>query len=147
MSTSNISLPEYAELHCLTNFSFLNGASHAEELVMRAQELGYQALAITDQCSVAGVVRAHAAAKRCRFPIIIGAEFTLQCGLRFVALAPDRRAYGRLSRLITRGRRAAPKGAYRLVRADVEEILSGCLILWLPNATPADDEGRWLLER
>ena len=147
MSPSNISLPEYAELHCLTNFSFLKGASHAEELVMRAQDLGYHALAITDQCSVAGVVRAHAAAKRCRFPIIIGADFTLECGLRFVALAPDRRAYGRLSRLITRGRRAAPKGSYKLVRADVEDILSGCLILWLPGPASTSDEGRWLLER
>jgi error-prone DNA polymerase len=146
MSSSSVSLPDYAELHCLTNFSFLRGASHAEEMVMRAHELGYRALAVTDECSVAGVVRAHAAAKRCRLPIIVGSEFELECGLRFVALAPDRLAYGRLARLITRGRRAAPKGTYRLVRADVEEILSGCLTLWLPGSPPIVDEGRWLLE-
>ncbi len=147
MSDHRISEPDYAELHCLTNFTFLRGASHAEELIMRAHELGYRALAITDECSVAGVVRAHAAATRCRLHLIIGAEFRLECGLRFVALAPDRQAYGRLSRLITRGRRAAPKGTYRLVRADVQEILAGCLILWLPGLPPAHEEGRWLLER
>ena len=109
MISPNINQPDYAELHCLTNFTFLRGASHAEELVMRAHELGYQALAITDECSIAGVVRAHAAAMRCRLPLIIGSEFRLECGLRFVALAPDRQAYGRLCRLITQGRRAAPR--------------------------------------
>jgi error-prone DNA polymerase len=114
---------------------------------MRAHELGYQALAITDECSIAGVVRAHAAAMRCRLPLIIGSEFRLECGLRFVALAPDRQAYGRLCRLITRGRRAAPKGSYRLLRADVQEILAGCLILWIPGLPPSYEEGRWLLER
>ena len=57
-------LPDYAELHCLSNFSFLRGASHAEELVARAKELGYSALAITDECSFAGIVRAHVAAKQ-----------------------------------------------------------------------------------
>lgn len=69
--------PEYAELYCLSNFSFLHGASHAQELVARAVQLGYRALAITDECSLAGVVRAHAAAKRADFPLIIGAHFHL----------------------------------------------------------------------
>ena len=55
---------EYAELHCLSNFTFLRGASHPEELVKRAQELGYRALALTDECSLAGVVRAHVAAQK-----------------------------------------------------------------------------------
>lgn len=135
----------YAELHCVSNFSFLRGASHPEELVERAHELGYAALAITDECSVAGAVRAHNAAKRCRVPIIIGSEFRLQCGLRFVALAPTRAAYASLSRLITRGRRSAPKGSYCLTRADVEELLGSCLKLWLPATTPDPDEAQWLM--
>jgi error-prone DNA polymerase len=108
----------YAELHCLSNFSFLRGASHPEELVERAVALGYEALAITDECSVAGAVRAHVAAKARGFRIIIGSEFRLVDGLRCVLLATDRQGYGQLCRLITRARRAAPKGQYRLERED-----------------------------
>jgi error-prone DNA polymerase len=70
-------LPAYAELFCLSNFSFLQGASHAEELVDRAVQLGYAALALTDECSLAGVVRAHAEAKRAGLPLIVGAHFHL----------------------------------------------------------------------
>jgi error-prone DNA polymerase len=145
--------PQYAELHCLSNFSFLRGASHAEELVAQAKELGYTALAITDECSVAGVVRAHTAVRKVGggIRLIIGAEFRLQCGLRFVALAPDRQAYARLSRLITRGRRAAEKGSYSLCRADVEEFLgeSTALALWLPTLLPGvrdpdTGQGSWI---
>src|SRR6266581_4830506 len=66
----------YAELHCHTNFSFLEGASHADELVVRAAELGYRALAITDRNSLAGVVRAHVAAKELGFKLVVGAEIT-----------------------------------------------------------------------
>jgi error-prone DNA polymerase len=127
--------PEYAELHCLSNFSFLRGASHAEELIEQAKALGYTALAITDECSLAGVVRAHGAAKKVGgIKLLIGAEFTLDCGLRLVIIARNRAGYGRLSRLITRGRRRAVKGSYSLARADVEEFLSsdGTLVLWLP---------------
>jgi len=62
---------EYAELHCLSNFTFLRGASHPEELVKRAQELGYRALALTDECSLAGVVRAHVAAQKHHLPLKI----------------------------------------------------------------------------
>ncbi len=141
----------YAELHCLSNFSFLRGASHAEELVSRAKELGYTALAITDECSLAGVVRAHTAAKKIDgIKLLIGAEFTLECGLRLVIIARNRAGYGRLSRLITRGRRQAEKGSYRLGRADVEEFLaadtSGTLALWLPGSrdAAAADQGTWI---
>ena len=67
-------LPDYAELFCLSNFSFLQGASHAEELVARAVQLGYSALALTDECSLAGVVRAHAEAKKAELPLLIGAH-------------------------------------------------------------------------
>src|SRR5881397_3189087 len=115
----------YAELHCLTNFSFQRGASHPEELVARAKELGYSALAITDECSLAGVVRAHIEAKSCELPLIIGSEFRLDDGLRFVLLATDRASYGNLSALITRGRRNAVKGSYRLTRADLADGVTG----------------------
>src|SRR6266446_9988021 len=76
-AASAMSLPPYAELHCRSNFSFLTGASHPEELVERAQELGYSALAITDECSVAGVVRAHTEAERLSLHLIIGTEMRL----------------------------------------------------------------------
>ncbi len=138
----------YAELHCLSNFTFLRGASHPHELIEQADALGYSALAITDECSVAGVVRAHMAAKRRQLKLIIGAEFTLSCGLKFVALAIDRRGYGQLCRVITRGRRAAAKGQYALTRADVEALgPEQCFILWLPPAAPQPQELRWLAER
>jgi error-prone DNA polymerase len=137
----------YAELHCISNFTFLRGASHPHELVERAQRLGYAALALTDECSLAGIVRAHAVARDAGLPLIAGSEFRLADGLRFVALAASRAGYGALARLITRGRRAAPKGHYRLARADLDAGLPDCLALWLPGVEPAAEEGRWLRER
>ncbi|HZF15673.1 MAG TPA: error-prone DNA polymerase [Steroidobacteraceae bacterium] len=137
----------YAELHALSNFTFLRGASQPAELVARAAELGYRALAVTDECSVAGVVRAHVAAKDKKLPLLIGAEFRLAEGLKFVALAADRKGYGALASFITCGRRAAAKGSYRLTRADLEGGLDRCLLLWLPGPAPDADEGRWLRER
>jgi error-prone DNA polymerase len=137
----------YAELNCLTNFTFLRGASRPEELVGRAHALGYAALAITDECSVAGVVRAHTAAKAAGLSLIVGSEFRLACGLGFVALAKDRHGYGQLCRLITRGRRAAEKGAYSIERADVATLLDGCFVLWRPGSKPAAEEGAFLRER
>ena len=110
-SSHPTSAPGYAELHCLSSFSFLRSASQPQELAERADALGYDALALTDECSVAGVVRAHTALKGRRTRLIIGAEFRLGCGLPLVLLAADRRGYGQLCRLITRGRRAAPKGS------------------------------------
>src|SRR5688572_31559655 len=137
----------YAELHCISNFTFLRGASHPAELVERAKTLGYAALALTDECSLAGVVRAHAAAREAGLPLIVGSEFRLEDGLRFVALAESRDGYGALSCLVTKGRRAALKGRYRLARADLEAGLPGCLALWLPGAEPAREEAEWLRER
>jgi error-prone DNA polymerase len=134
-----MTLPAYAELHCLSNFTFLRGASHPQELVERAHGLGYSALAITDECSVAGIVRAHLAAKACGLPLIVGAEFRLRCGLALVALATDRLGYASLCRLITRGRRAAPKGRYDLGFDEVAATLEHCLALWLPPASLADE--------
>ena len=135
---------EYAELHCLTNFSFLRGASHPEELVARAAELGYAALAITDECSVAGVVRAHLAARERQLKLIVGSEFRLDDGLRCVLLATNRAGYGQLCRLVTRARRAAPKGEYRLTRSDLDSGVADCLALWLPGDAPKEEEAAWL---
>src|ERR1051325_10686781 len=84
-------LPEYAELHCLSNFTFLRGASHPEELVARAHALGYTALALTDECSLAGSVRAHFAAQECGLKLIHGTEITVEKE-RLVLLATDRRS-------------------------------------------------------
>ncbi|MEN8176037.1 MAG: PHP domain-containing protein, partial [Pseudomonadota bacterium] len=141
--------PDYAELHCLSNFTFLTGASHPEELVLRAREAGYRALAITDECSLAGVVRAHAAARELDFKLIIGTELRLADGPRLVLLARDRGGYGRLSSLITRARRRAPKGEYRIEQADLEQGVAGCLALWLATGKPGEEQaevalGEWL---
>jgi len=129
--------PAYAELHCLSHYSFLRGASSPEELVAHASKLGYQALAVTDECSLAGIVRAHVAAREHGLKLLTGSEFRLQDGLRLVLLATSLAGYRQLCALITRARRAAPKGAYRLTRADLASPLDGCLALWLPGA-PAD---------
>ncbi len=135
----------YAELHCLSNFSFLRGASHPEELVRRAAELGYAGLAITDECSVAGVVRAHLEAKQCGLPLITGSEFCLEDGLKCVLLAVDRPSYGRLAALITHARRGAHKGTYRLDRAGLGvHCPQGCLALWIPGPHPREEEAEWL---
>jgi error-prone DNA polymerase len=142
----------YAELHALSNFSFLRGASRPEELIAQAKRLGYRALALTDECSLAGVVRAHIAAKQHELPLIIGSELSCVDGLKLVALATDRASYGALCRLISRARRASAKGSYALERTLLENALDGCLIVWLPGAgrvaaTEQSQDGRWLRER
>jgi error-prone DNA polymerase len=136
---------DYAELHCLSNFTFLRGASHPEELVARASALGYSALALTDECSVAGVVRAHMAARTQGLSLVIGSELRLEDGTRLVLIATSRAGYGGLCELITRGRRAAQKGRYRLLREDLAAAgLDECLALWLPADPPVLEECRWL---
>jgi len=152
-------LPGYAELHCLTNFTFLRGASHPQELVERAAALGYAALAITDECSLAGVVRAHIAAKGAGLALIVGSELRLADGPKLVLLAQDRAGYGNLAELVTRGRRNAEKGSYRLTRADLDGGLADCLALLVPDADPAPshaapvthhpslEDARWLAAR
>ena len=134
-------LPEYAELHCLSNFSFLRGASHPEELVERAHALGYAALALTDECSLAGAVRAHLAAKERGLKLIFGTEVTLEDGLKLVLLATDRRSYGAICALITTGRRRSKKGAYALNRKDVEGI-DALLLL----SSEKEEDARWAAE-
>jgi len=141
-------LPAYAELHCLSNFTFLRGASHPEELVKRAAGLGYSALAITDECSLAGVVRAHVAAKDAGLPLVIGSEIRLQDGPRLVLLATDREGYGNLADLITRGRRRTKKGSYSLDWSDLDGGLPGCLVLLtFPHPCPLPEgEGEKLIQ-
>ena len=130
-------LPAYAELHCRTNFSFQVGASHAEELVARAHALGYSALAITDECSVAGLVRAHAEAKKLGLKLLAGSEFVLDGGdgrFRLIALAHNLKGWGALCEFITAGRRAAPKGGYRLDWHDVTaDRLPDCELILAPD--------------
>jgi error-prone DNA polymerase len=142
----------YAELHTLSNFSFLRGASQPEELVAQAKALSYSGLALTDECSLAGVVRAHVAAKEHGLPLIIGTELTCLDELKLVVLATDRASYGAMSRLISKARRATRKGSYALARTDLEDALAGCLIIWLPRADKAvwqqqEQDGHWLRER
>ena len=124
-------LPGYAELHCLSNFSFQRGASHPKELVARAAQLGYQALALTDECSVAGVVRAWEAAKECGLHLIVGSEFVWG-DLRLVALARDAQGWGNLCEFITAARAAAPKGQYHVGPASPFSLLQGCELLLAP---------------
>ncbi len=124
----------YAELHCLSNYSFLRGASFPEELVNRAVELGYQALAITDECSLAGAVRAHVAAKAQNLKLLVGSELILDEGCHLVLLAGNRAGYGRLSHLLSCARRQSPKGSYSLDRALLEkELPRDCQLIWLPE--------------
>ncbi len=142
----------YAELHALSNFSFLRGASQPEELIAQAAWLGYRALALTDECSLAGIVRAHVAAKEHGLALLIGSELRCTDGLTLAALATSRAAYGCLSRLISKARRASPKGSYSLARADLEDALEQCLLVWLPPGDEARggrcrEEGAWLRER
>ncbi|WP_418648604.1 error-prone DNA polymerase [Thauera butanivorans] len=130
-------LPDHAELHCLSNFSFQRGASHPEELVAQAAAFGYAAIAITDECSLAGVVRAHRALQALpeqgRPGLIIGSELQLADGPCIVLLASKRAGYGQLSRLITRARRGAGKGEYHLTRAMLDGACPDCLALLIPE--------------
>ncbi|MCF3991853.1 error-prone DNA polymerase, partial [Pseudomonas aeruginosa] len=141
-----VRMSAYAELHCLSNFSFQRGASSAAELFARAARLGYRALAITDECSLAGIVRAWQAAREHQVQLIIGSEIRLEQGPKLVLLAEDLEGYQNLCRLITRGRRQADKGHYRLLREDLQQPLAGLLAIWLPN-DHGDEQAAWLRER
>ena len=142
-------IKEFAELYCRSNFSFLTGASHPEELVREAHALGYAAIAITDECSVAGAVRAHSAARDLGIKLIIGSAFRVATTsgslVDIVLLAPSRRAYGQLAQLITQGRTRAPKGEYALHLDDFKGRADDCLALWAPRDAAIDElmlEGR-----
>lgn len=138
----------YAELHCLSNFSFQRGASSARELFERAKLHGYQALAITDECSLAGIVRAWQAAQEVQLPLIVGSEMHIEDGPKLVLLVENLAGYQHLCRLITQGRRRSEKGQYRLLHEDFAEPLEGLCVLWLADLqADVDAQGAWLLQR
>jgi error-prone DNA polymerase len=139
-----MSAQEYAELHCLSDFSFLRGAATARQLFERAKACGYRALAITDECTLAGIVRAFEAARDTGVPLIVGSEFTLTDGTKFVVLVENQAGYETLCALITRGRHAATKGEYRLTREDFDRCLPGLLALWIPGSQPDAEQGHWI---
>ncbi|MHA3884430.1 error-prone DNA polymerase [Stutzerimonas degradans] len=132
-------MSDYAELHCLSNFSFQRGASSARELFERAARLGYRALAITDECTLAGIVRAWQAAKDNGLPLIVGSELRIENGPRLILLVENLTGYQALCRLITLARRRCEKGRYRLLLDDFAESPDGLLAIWLP-----DDDDRHL---
>ncbi|SAK72266.1 DNA polymerase [Caballeronia catudaia] len=146
-------LPAYAELFAFTNFSFLHGASHGEELVLRASQLGYSGLAITDECSLAGVVRAHVQAKEEKLPLIIGSYFRLvhadkSPAFGLILLAQNRNGYGNLSELVTLGRMRAVKGTYLLTPHDISKPekdyahlrgMPDCLAILVPDFPAKED--------
>ncbi|EPJ84800.1 error-prone DNA polymerase [Pseudomonas sp. CFII64] len=138
----------YAELHCLSNFSFQRGASSAAELFKRAKEHEYQALAITDECTLAGIVRAWQAAMDNDLALIIGSEISVVDGPKVVLLVENLSGYQALCRLITLARRRAKKGEYLSLREDFPEAGSGLLALWLPDpelpAATLENHGQWL---
>jgi error-prone DNA polymerase len=145
-------IPAYAELRCVSNFSFLRGASWPEELVERAKQLGYSALAITDECSMAGVVRAHVAAKEQQLKLLIGSQFAVQCDSPFTltVLACNLNGYGNLCEFITKLRRSSAKGSYRLTVDHIDPAeLEDCVVLASPdrdgNTEQVTTVARWLL--
>ena len=147
-------LPDYAELRCLSNFTFLKGASRPEELVLRAKKLGYNALAIADECSMAGIVRAHIAAKQAKFKLLLGAQFRVAGEGSFVltVLACNLNGYGNLCEFITKLRRASEKGHYRLVQSGVSGAdLVDCVVLVSPGRFCTPEQlmqlGRWTLQQ
>ena len=145
-------IPEYAELRCVSNFSFLRGASLPEELVARAHKLGYAALALTDECTMAGMVRAHVAARKAGLRLLVGSQFLVRHEAPFdlVVLACNLNGYGNLCEFITSLRRSSEKGTYCLaLEAIHSEALADCVVIAAPqrNATPEQLLGlaRWLL--
>ena len=139
-----------AQLQVTSNFSFLRGASHPEELVERAHALGYRALALTDRNTLAGVVRAHHAARETGLRFIAGARLDLVDGPSLLCLPTSRKGYGRLARLITRGRRRAPKGECRLHREDVVAAAGEQVLVVVPPEVPGSGFAKrlaWYRER
>ncbi|MCH7995306.1 MAG: error-prone DNA polymerase, partial [Planctomycetes bacterium] len=117
----------YAELRCKSNFSFLRGASHPEELAQQAADLGYAALAITDRNTLAGVVRMHGAAKACHLKLIVGAEIIPVDAPPILLYATDRASYGRLCRIITQGRLREVKGSCAVTLDDIAQWSKGLI--------------------
>jgi len=156
LSRPSRTLPDYVELRCISNFTFLRGASVPDELVERAQELGYQGLAITDECSMAGVVRAHVAAKAVGLPLLLGSQFCVhprdesEAAFTLVVLAQNLNGYGNLCAFITKLRRSSEKGSYHLNLDHVSgSELEDCVVLLCPDRKSTDTQleaaGLWTL--
>ena len=143
MSYKTYAASRYAELVCCSNFSFQYGASHPLELVQRAKDLGYAALAIADECSLAGVVRAHEAAKAVGIKLIVGSQFRLDAGDRLVLLAPNHEAHSQICALITRMRCAGKKGGYTVQRGDFAACVEHCIGIWLPAENIGERQALW----
>ena len=126
----------YAEFQVTTNYSFLRGASHPDELVIAAKALGYRAIGIADRNSLAGVVRAHVAAREAGLEIKVGARLVPQDGPELLCYPRDRQAYGRLCRLLTLGKRRAEKGDCRFTLADIIAHGEGQILVVLPPSQP-----------
>ncbi|HZX83609.1 MAG TPA: error-prone DNA polymerase, partial [Reyranella sp.] len=145
-------LPDYVELRCISNFTFLRGASQPDELVERAARLGYQGLALTDECSLAGIVRAHVAAKEHGLHLLVGSQFQVDCEHPFtlVVYACNLNGYGNLCEFITKLRRRSEKGTYELRFDELSAAaLEDCVVVACPKrmSSPAQLEavGLWLL--
>jgi error-prone DNA polymerase len=153
-------IPHYAELRCVSNFTFLRGSSHPEELVGRAKQLGYSALAVTDECTMAGIVRAYSAAKEHELKLLIGSQFQVDWGLAsradttpfaLTVLACNLNGYGNLCQFITKLRRASKKGTYHLDISGISGAeLTDCVVLVSPKrmSEPAQllTVAQWMLE-
>jgi error-prone DNA polymerase len=129
---SDASPPAYVELQAVTNFSFLEGGSHPHEIVAQATALGYAAIGIADRNTLAGIVRAHVAAKETGLRLIVGTRLDLEDAPRLLCYPTDRRAYGRLTRLLSLGQGRAEKGSCRLTLADVVTHAEGAIFIVLP---------------
>ena len=139
---------EFAELVCRSHYSFLHGASHPAELIERAHALGYRALAITDEASVAGVVQAHMAAKPLGIELLIGAQFLCaELAGRIVIIATSRKGYAQLGQLITQTRRREIKGQYRLLTEDLSSGLPDCLAIWLGDPRQSQSQHYQAIQR
>lgn len=146
-------IPPYVELRCRSNFTFLQGASWPEELVQRAKALGYSAVALTDECSMAGMVRAHVAAKEAGIKLLVGSQFEVRSDtpFSFIVLATSREGYGNLCEFITLMRRRSEKGTYYL---DLDEIdsktLAECVVIAVPDRSSSLEQmeavAKWLLK-
>ena len=152
-SASAHPIPEFAELRCVSNFSFLKGASQPEELVERAEQLGYRAIAITDECSMAGIVRAHVAATKLKVKLLVGSQFLVHhvAPFHLIVLACNLDGYGNLCEFITRLRRSADKGTYHLDRDGIDSAaLANCVVIAAPLRKAEPDQlldiARWLLK-
>ncbi|MDM0037233.1 error-prone DNA polymerase [Variovorax sp. J22P271] len=147
-----VTLPDYVELRCISNFTFLRGASQPDELVERASKLGYQGLALTDECSLAGIVRAHVAAKEHGLKLLVGSQFQVDCDHPFtlVVYACNLNGYGNLCEFITKLRRKSEKGKYELPFDDLSAAALGdCVVVACPKRMSSPEQleavGLWLL--